>query len=239
LNILAVCHGLYGNRIARHVMETNGKGWRVEVLPLPGRLPLVIDEPEEFIPPDLPLADLVLAMGESEEAVQLIPAIVRRCRARAAILPVDNSAWMSPGLRGQIQEELSNEGVVTVSPMTFCTLTETACGFGRDQTDYNDELIAEFAGSFGRPALEIQLDGDVISAVSVKRSSPCGSTRLVAQKLIGVRADEAVPRAGLHAHHYPCLASMSMEPGGETLMHISGHVVNEEVTLGLARARRK
>jgi hypothetical protein len=60
----------------------------------------------------------------------------------------------------------------------------------------------------------------------VQRSAPCGSTHLVAEKLTGVHIKEAVPQAGLHAHHYPCLASMHLEPTGDTLMHISGYVVN-------------
>lgn len=38
-----------------------------------------------------------------------------------------------------------------------------------------------------------------------------------------------VPQAGLFAHHFPCLASMHLEPAGDTLMHVSGYVVNDEV----------
>jgi hypothetical protein len=67
----------------------------------------------------------------------------------------------------------------------------------------------------------------------VERSAPCGSTHYVAEKLTGLRVEEAIPQAGLHAHHYPCLASMQMEPNGDTLMHISGYVVNDEVEWSL------
>ncbi len=236
MRILAFCRGLYGNRIARHIKDTNGQGWRVDVLDVPRGLPPVIDDPEEFLPSDVPEADLLLAMGESAESAQLVPALARLCRARATILPVDNSAWVPSGLRNQISTEISNLGVTPVFPRTFCTLTETSSGPGSDTVAHDHSVIAEFAGRFGRPRLAIQVDGDRIAAVEVKRSSPCGSTFLVAQKLVGVRVTEAVPQAGLHAHHYPCLASMSLEPGGETLMHVSGHVVNEEVTLSLALA---
>ena len=235
MRVLALCHGVYGRRIAQYVAETNGKGWVVDVLPLPARLPLVIDEPEEFAPSEVPLADLVLAMGESAESAQLVPTIVRRSGARAAIVPVDNSSWLPPGLKNQIREEIGRMGVTAVFPKTFCTLTEATCGFGGETEQYQDATVAEFAMRYGRPKMDIRLDGQGrIAGVEVKRSAPCGSTHLVAEKLAGVFAREAVPQAGLHAHHFPCLASMSLETNGETLMHISGHVVNEEVKLRLS-----
>jgi hypothetical protein len=169
-------------------------------------------------------------MGESPESAQLFPAIVERAGAAAVIAPVDNSAWLPPGLRNQVGREIARLGVAAVFPRTFCTLDETSHGFGADIERYDNELIARFAARFGRPAMRVFVDSrDRIDRVEVTRSAPCGSTHLVAMKLAGVPAGEAVPQAGLHAHHYPCLASMAMEPGGETLMHISGHVVNEEV----------
>lgn len=230
MRILALCHGLYGNRIAEHVRQTNGDNWKVYTVSLPRRLPLVIDEPEEFVPADIPRADLVLAMGESPESAQLLPCIVARAGARAVIAPVDNSAWLPPGLKNQLRLEIARLGVASVFPRTFCTLTETSCGFAGDTEGYEDEMVASFAARFGRPRIRLRLDSQKrIVGVDVDRSAPCGSTHLVASKLAGVPAADAVPQAGLHAHHYPCLASMAMEANGETLMHISGHVVNEEI----------
>jgi hypothetical protein len=223
--------GHYGQRIADNIKRSAPDDWIVEVHSLPRALPLVIDEPEEFLPSNLPEADLLLALSESPEAAQLIPGLARLSRAKAAIIPIDNSAWLPLGLRNQIRRELTNIGVDSVFPKTFCTLTEKEAGFGNDIEPYNSEYIARFASLFGRPKLRIQVDrgsGRIVK-VEVQRSAPCGSTHLVAEKLIGVHIKEAVPQAGLHAHHYPCLASMNMEPAGDTLMHISGYVVNEEV----------
>ena len=69
--------------------------------------------------------------------------------------------------------------------------------------------------------------------MEVERGSPCGSSHHTAAGLIGIHADEAVPKAGLICHHYPCQASMQQEQIDkalyDTLMHLSGYVVNEDV----------
>lgn len=231
MRILVMYQGHYGKRIADNIKKSAPGDWTVEVHSLPRALPLVIDEPEEFLPSNLPQADLLLALTESAEAAQLIPGLARLSRAKAAIIPIDSSAWLPPGLKNQIRRELADIGVASVFPKTFCTLTEKEAGYGSDIEPHNNDYIARFASLFGRPRLKIQVDRESgrIVKVEVQRSAPCGSTHLVAEKLIGVHINEAVPQAGLHAHHYPCLASMNMEPTGDTLMHISGYVVNEEV----------
>ena len=146
-------------------------------------------------------------------------------------MPIDNSAWLPLGLKNQINQEITEMGVIAVFPKTFCTLDEKTTGFGDDVETYNSEYVASFAAYFGKPKLKIKVDAQNTRIVEVKveRSAPCGSTHCVAEKLVGTLIEEAVPQAGLHAHHYPCLASMGMEPRGDTLMHISGYVVNDEV----------
>ena len=122
-------------------------------------------------------------------------------------------------------------GVTAVFPKTFCTLTERTACFGEDIEIYESPYVASFATHFGKPKLKIKTDvkGKKIVKVEVERGAPCGSTDSVAEKLVGIAIKEAVPQAALYAFHYPCLASMSMEPTGDTLMHVSGYVVNEEV----------
>ena len=79
-----------------------------------------------------------------------------------------------------------------------------------------------------------------IVGVKVLSGAPCGSTFHVARLLTGIAIKEAIPRAGLIRHHFPCLASMQKEEIDEgefdTLMHISGYVVNEEVERQIAGA---
>jgi hypothetical protein len=231
MRILALHQGHYGERIVGHISKAAPEGWAIEVITPPRALPVVIDEPEEFLPANIPQADLLLAMSESPEAAQLIPAIARLSKVGAVIMPVDNSAWLPLGLQNELRREITGTGVTVVFPKTFCTLTEKTTGYGSDVEYYDSQQIASFARYFGRPRLKIEIDaaGTGITGVKVERSAPCGSTHYVAEKLVGVPVVEAVPRAGLYAHHYPCLASMQMEATGDTLMHISGYVVNDEV----------
>ena len=231
MRILALQQGHYGQRIVEHIGKTAPEGWEIETIVPPRALPVVIDEPEEFLPSDIPQADLLLAMSESQETAQLVPAIARRSGVRAAIMPVDNSTWLPPGLQNELRREIEGTGITVVFPRTFCTLTENCTGYGDDIENYDSKNIALFASYYGRPRLKIGIDAPVarIAEIRVERSAPCGSTHYVAERLAGVPVGEAVPQAGLHAHHYPCLASMQMESTGDTLMHISGYVVNDEV----------
>jgi len=231
MRILVLCQGPYGKRILEHIKKSGPQDWEIEVFNPPGPLPVVIDDPEEFLPPDILQADLLLALSESPRTAQLVPAIARLSGVKAVIMPIDNSSWLPPGLKIQIEEEIVNMGVTAVFPKPFCTLTERTAGFGDDIESHEDQHVASFATHFGKPKLKITTDvqGEKIAAIKVERSAPCGSTHRVAEKLIGVAINEAVPQAGLNALHYPCLASMAMERSGDTLMHISGHVVNEEV----------
>lgn len=240
MRILALHQGHYGERIVRHVRESAPDDWVIDIITPPRMLPLVIDEPEEFLPSDMPQADLLLAMSESPEMAQLVPAVARLSRVRGVIMPVDNSSWLPLGLQNEIRHEITETGATSVFPRTFCTLTNETAGYGNDIEDYSNEIISLFARYFGRPKMKIEVDvtGTTIARVEVERSAPCGSTYYVAERLIGLPVVGVIPQAGLHAHHYPCLASMQMELTGDTLMHISGYVVNEEVerelkTLGL------
>jgi hypothetical protein len=73
-------------------------------------------------------------------------------------------------------------------------------------------------------------DTRVITAAQVRRDAVCGCARHVAQGLVGASADEAVQAAGLLHHHYPCLASMIVDPAfGDTLMHVSGNILKDHV----------
>lgn len=240
MRILALHQGHYGERIVEHIRKSVPEDWTIDTIVPPRALPAIIDDPEDFLPADIPQADLLLALSESPEPAQLVPAIARLSGVRAVIMPVDNSAWLPLGLKNQLEREIAGMGVAAVFPKTFCTLTENTTGYGDDVETYDNEFIAAFDKYFGWPKLKIEVDeaGERIARVTVERSAPCGSTHYVAEKLVGVPITEAVPQAGLHAHHYPCLASMQMEATGDTLMHISGYVVNDEVERELRRLRK-
>ncbi len=229
LRVLAIVAGKYGMRIVEHIRRCAPPAWWITAIPAPTGLPIVVDAPEEYLPPDLPPADLILFMAENDRAAQLLPAMALRTGARAVIAPIHHAAWIPPGLRGQLLRELSTLGVEIVFPEPFCALTADGLG----------PVAAEFAHRFGRPRLRVSVDREGrLSEVTVERCSPCGSTHFAAEKAQGMLAAEAVPRAGLICLHYPCLASMKpeqTESGVETLMHTSGKIFNAALAEALRR----
>lgn len=240
MRLLILVHGNYGQRIVRHVQAHCPPEWQVGSLTLPRVLPPIVDEPEEFLPPEMRPADLILHLAETPQAAQLLPGVLPLTAAKAVIAPVDNSAWLPEGLKNQLKGELAALGAAAVFPMPLCSLTEERCGFGHWIEPYCSPLIARFARYFGRPRFTLKIDtaGQGIEEVTVERGAPCGSTHFITAQLKGMPLAEVVPQAGLIALHYPCLASMHPQRIGdqiETLMHVSGRIVNEELEKELNR----
>lgn len=225
----------YGQRIFEYIQAVCPDDWMIKAISVPKNLPILIDEPEDFLPSLAAPTELVLALIESEGAAQLVPALSFACEAKAVIVPVDNPAWLRLGLQNQLKEELAAKGVNSIFPRTFCTLTERSTGFRGKAEHYDSKVISDFAVHFGCPKLEITTDTltERIVRVIVKRGTPCGSTNYVANKLVGMTVQELIPKAGLMVHQFPCLAAMQLEEidNGikEPFMNISGHVMNDEI----------
>jgi hypothetical protein len=232
MRILAIIQGEYGQRHVENIRRHGPADWTVEVWRAPAVLPPVIDYPEDYLPASLPPADLVLALGEHPGVAELVPDVVRLCGAQAVIAPIDNNAWLPTGLARQLGGWLAEQGVATVFPKPFCSLTETHVGVRRFREAYNHPLIREFAHYFGQPELRITCDPETrtIVAAEVVRDAACGCARYVAERLVGVHANDAEQEAGMLHHHYPCLASMGIDPDfDDTLMHVSGNILRNSV----------
>ena len=241
MRILALVHGQYGKRILGHLRERAPAGWQIHSLSAPRALPLIVDEPADYLPPRLPPADLVLHMAETSPAAQLLPGLVELSGAQAAIAPLDHPAWIPPGLRRQLERELGALGATIVFPEPFCSLTATGYAMGRERREVEHPMVAQFARHFGRPSVAVELTsaGERIAQVRVLRGAPCGSTHHTAERLYGMPVAKAIPQAGLICMQYPCLASMQpmlTEAGVETVMHTSGKIFNAELEQALARA---
>jgi hypothetical protein len=232
MRVLAVISGEYGQRHVDNLRANGPSDWQIEVWRAPAVLPPVIDDPEDFLPPSLPAADLILAFGEHQGVAELIPEIARLTGARAVIAPVDREEWLPRGLARQLRGWLADIDVACVTPQPLCSLTETQSGLRRQREEYENPLIAEVARHFGRPELRITVDPETrtITEVEVDRDAFCGCARHVAQGLVGVSADEAEEKAGLLHHHFPCLAGMVVDDDlHDTLMHVSGNILKEQV----------
>ncbi len=232
MHILTITQGEYGNRITANIDRHRPPGWTVQNWIAPRVLPQIIDYPEEYLPDSLPTADLILSLGEHPGIAELLPDIVRMSEAKAVLAPIDNVLWMPPGLKRQLAGWLAELSVPIVFPKPFCSLTERTYNLGRHQAEYDVPLVAEFAHYFGRPDLQIVVDNGTkcINQVAVQRDAACGCARYVAEGLVGVSVEEAEYKAGMLHHHYPCLAAMVIEPDyGDTLMHVSGHILRDAV----------
>lgn len=236
MRILAIISGAYGQRHVENIRARMGAhgpaDWQIEVWQAPALLPPVLDYPEDYVPDSLPPADLILAFGEHPGIAELIPEVAKITGAKAVVAPVDREEWLPRGLARQLRGWLAEMGVACVMPKPLCSLTETHYNARRHRVEYGDPLIAAFARHFGRPEFRITVDPETrtITSVEVVRDAVCGCARFVAERLVGVSADDAEQEAGMLHHHYPCLASMGKDPDlGDTLMHVSGNITKEQV----------
>jgi len=231
LKILALSQGLFGDRIAETLKNKGPSQWTVNIAHVPRvDFEQALDEPESVHIEGLTKCNLLLSLCEDQPAILLLPTIAKRTGASSVIVAIDNPKW-SPGLgmEAQVREELRREGVTCVFARPFCTLDPVG-----------DPFIDEFAKFFGRPELEIEISGDTIVKVSVKRSAPCGSTYYVAEKLVGVKVKDSIVQAGLLLHYYPCLATMDRDPYlNDTPLHIAGLEIKKAVHRALRKALKR
>src|SRR4030042_3149067 len=214
MRILVAIQGHYGQRIADNIRKYGSAEWKVFSYTFAHDLPAIIDDADEFLPKELPAADLLISLGEHPGVAQMIPDMVKKSGAKAVIAPADNRVWRPPGLAKQIKRKLESMGVDMVYPVPFCTLTEK---------DSQSPHIKEFAKYFGKPEVDIELDKEKIKRVAVIRGAPCGCTPYVADGLVGIWEGAAVEKAGRLHHQYPCLSTMVMDQEFEdTLMHRAG-----------------
>ena len=241
MKILAIVSGEYGKRHMANIRKNGPSEWELAMWVPPRVLPMVIDEPEEFLPPSLAPADLVLGFQEDARTAQLIADVAKLCKAKAVIAPVDREEWMPRGLVQQLSQWLAKAGIAAVFPKPLCSLTESAAAPRDGAGKPTSAKIAEFTRVFGRPSFEISCDPQTrkIASVRVVRDAVCGCARHVAEKLVGVAADDAEQAAGLAHHHYPCMASMGIDPEfNDTLMHVSGNILKEEIGQALGPWKR-
>jgi hypothetical protein len=233
MRILAIISGEYGRRHVENIQAHGPPDWEVFTWQAPAVLPPVIDYPEDYLPAELPPADLLLSFAELRGVAELLPDMARLCGAKGVLAAIDNEAWLPRGLARQLRGWLEAMGVACATPKPLCSLTEQDYGVTRRQRiTYENAQISEFAHYFGQPELKITVDPETrtILSAEVQRDAVCGCARFVAERLVGLSADEAGEQAGLLHHHFPCLASMGKDPDfGDTLMHVSGNVLKDNV----------
>ena len=233
MRILAIINSDYGVRHLSNITQHAPSDWIIDQWRAPVFFPVVIDYPEEFLPASFPLADLILSFAEHKSVAELLPDIAKLTGAKAVIAAVDNENCLPRGLARQLRGWLENMDVACATPKPLCSLTETDYWVTRRQRlEHHSTIIAEFARYFGKPEFSIMVrpDSRKIISVDVKRDAVCGCARYVAQKLVGVTADDAEYEAGMAHHHFPCLASMGVDIDfSDTLLHVSGNIMKDNI----------
>jgi hypothetical protein len=238
MRILAITTGQWGERIVKNVNEHAPKKWSIAKFRASSLYPIVIDEPRDFLPASLEAADLILALGEAPGCAELIPDVCRMTGARAGIAPIDRSEWLPKGLANQLRGWLKAIDVVSVFPKPFCSLTENSYSLRGERVEYDNAMIAEFARLFGKPHFAVQAQDGSVTKVDIERASPCGCSEFVAAGLIGIDVNDAEFDAGMRHHHYPCWASMGIDPDyGDTLMHVSGNLTVDAISAATKQYR--
>jgi hypothetical protein len=226
--LLTLTQEKWGERIAENIKRTAPEHWVVHQWKAPRVLPPIIDYPEEFLPESFPQATVVLALGYTSGLAQLVPDIVEMSGAQAVLAPIDNNESLPPGLANQLQKWLADLHVESVFPKPFCSLTETTYNKKPKVVSYENEHIREFARYYGKPEFNVILAEGVITEVEVIRDSACGCAQYIAENLSGVGVDDALEKAGMLHHHFPCLASMEQDLDyHDTLMHVSGNILKD------------
>jgi hypothetical protein len=242
MRILAVFTGDYGIRHIANIRVHAPASWEINEWRAPTNFPIVIDEPEDFLPEQLPPTDLLISFAEHKGVIELLPDLARISGAKAVLAPVDSEAWLPRGLAHQLHGWLEKLGIACATPKPLCSLTETDYLIARRQRrSYYSTQIADFARFFGQPILALTIDAEMhqITNIDVQRDAVCGCARYVAEKLIGASVGDAETNAGLAHHHFPCLASMGIDTDfGDTLMHISGNLMKDQIAAQIKPYKR-
>jgi hypothetical protein len=218
--------GLYAQRLVEYF---RGRGGEVEAQELPRDLPMIIDEPEEYLPKEAGHADVVIAVHMHQDLLVELPDLMAAHGGKALIVPLEDPDWARPGLVRQVSELCRARNIECEFPKPFCALTPQ----GPVLTQFSEEY------GVGKPELVLtQGDGCVVRA-ECRRGAPCGLTVYAANKLVGTNlSQETLARVhSLHATH-PCLATMNMDPAlGDTVMHLSVGMLYEAVQEAVKKAK--
>ncbi len=220
--------GRYLERVLAHLNAMSPGN--VDSYQVPRSLPPVLDDAGEYLPAELGAGDVIIAINIHPEILLEIPAMVGGGSTRALIAPLEDPNWIRPGLQRQVTRACADNDMESAFPKPFCSLAPTT------------PAIEEFCEQFkvGKPTFKLTLEGGKVASVEVVRGSPCGLTNFVAEKLVGLPADDSLhEKAGQFHHGYPCLASMNLDSAtGETVMHASLYLIWDGVKAALEEARK-
>lgn len=227
MKIFILSSGEYGSKIVNGIANNGFAEKIVGIHEFPSKeeLPEFIDDIKEYVPENIPEADLIIATGIHGDINMVIPEVVKKSGAKSVIAPIYHPNQIPIGLQNEIKKSL-DEKIAIVFPKPFCSLTQIG-----------DKFIDEFTTIFGKPKFEIHTN-NVIKSVKVLRGAPCGSSWYIAENITGTPVDDGEFEANNKLHNFPCSASMNIDNAtGDTILHLASYKTKEAIkrTLGFTR----
>ncbi len=206
-------------------------------------IPDFIEEPEKFLPHNLPQVDFLLVIGIHQDLLSGLPEYLKNKDIKAVIIPIEAPKWVPPGLQVQVLEEFEKYGIQVAFPKPFCSLNKELDEYntGGFNITTNHNFIEEFIDYFkvGKPIVSFLLskDGEYIEDTCVLQSAPCGSTFFIIQQLKskyfknGKSGELSLNERISKAHHsYPCNASMDQDSIlKDSILHVGGYLVRNAI----------
>ena len=206
-------------------------------------IPDFIEEPEQYLPKNIPPVDFILVVGIHQDLLSGLPHYLKDKNIKAVILPIEDPKWIPPGLQVQVLEEFEENGIQATFPKPFCSLSKelndsNKIGFHLTK---DHEYIHEFIDYFkvGEPIISFLLskDGKSIEDTCVLQTAPCGSSFYVCQQLKskyfknGKSGDLSLNERISKAHHaYPCNASMDQDNIlKDSILHVGGYLIRNAI----------
>jgi len=202
-------------------------------MPDPTTMPDFIENAEDFLPKQIPEADIAIAINLHPDVLAVLPEKLKG-KVKALVVPVEEPRWCSSGLAKQMKEKCDELEIEFAAPKPFCNLRE------EEEHPTINKMIREMG--IGYPVFEIEILEEGNAYIRVLRSEPCGCAYYIGIKLRSF--DFTLVRAGemrelwnviAEAHHsFPCTASMERDNEyNETLLHIAGYIARHAVDKAL------
>ncbi|NQT25198.1 hypothetical protein HQ585_07580 [candidate division KSB1 bacterium] len=170
------------------------------IINFPSILPALLDEPEEYLPSNVPEYDILLALGIHE---QILLAFANCFPiSRGIIVPQERSDWLSPYAIDRLRELGGSQGIETAFPKPFCSFNP------------KNGILKTFKEEFriGRPEFEMSVSDGKIQNMQVGCSAPCGASYYVARHLPGLSpGEELILKADMLLSAYPCTADHAID----------------------------
>jgi len=205
--------------------------------------PEFIEEPDEYLPKNLPPVDFILVVGIHQDLLSGLPDYLKDKGIKAVIVPIEDPKWVPAGLQLSILEAFEKNGIQAAFPKPFCSLSTELNEYNQigfhltKKRDYINKFIEFF--KIGKPIVSFLLskDGESIEDACVIQTAPCGSTYYIVQQLKakyfknGKSGELSLNERISKAHHaYPCNASMNQDSIlKDSILHVGGYLVRNAI----------